>query len=365
MADFERVATICQQAIDDGVTPGLALSIIARGETPFRCALGNAALQPEPRALAMSTRFDLASLTKCLATTWLLMRRWEDGLDLDAPLEDLLPDYYPQDKQQLTIRLLMTHAAGLPSGLRLHERFAAADAGLEPMRRAAIECFLGAAPRALPGQDVLYSDIGPILVGDLLEQLAAGERLDRQCHRELFAPVQMNQTGFAHLTDPLPTSQWREDDCAATERCAWRGHVVCGQVHDENAYLLGGVAGHAGLFAPLPDVERIAALLLDPPDTGPISRRALASFTRRQDVIEGSSRALGWDTARPGCPGGSNLSEAAFGHTGFTGTSIWIDPQQDLAIVLLANRVHPTRDNTAFLAFRPILHDAIVDSLRN
>ncbi|MBT3343912.1 MAG: beta-lactamase family protein [Gemmatimonadetes bacterium] len=363
MADFDGIRTMCQRAIDDGVMPGLALSIAHRGDEPMRCFLGSAALEPVPRPLTPSTRFDLASLTKCLATTWLLMRKWEEGLDLDAPLERLLPGYYPPDKQQLTIRLLMAHAAGLASGLRLLDRFTAADALIDGTRRRAIECFLAAEPREEPMRDALYSDIGPILVADLLEQLGE-ERLDHQCQRELYTPTLMHDTIFRHLTDPLPSPLPSPQECAATERCPWRERVVCGQVHDENAYLLGGVAGHAGLFAPLADLERVAAVLLDPPTTGPLTARALGEFTRKQDIVEGSSRAIGWDTARNGCPGGDRLSANAFGHTGFTGTSIWIDPELELSVVMLANRVHPTRDNSAFVGFRPRLHNAIVDSLR-
>lgn len=363
MTDFEGVVTMCEDAICAGVMPGIALSVHAAGCAPFRVSMGSAALEPQSRPLQSATRFDLASLTKCLATTWLLMRRWDAGLDLDAPLGELLPGYYPADKQALTPRLLMTHAAGLPSGLRLQDHLAASEADQEGTRQKVIDCFLAAESRAAPRQDTLYSDIGPILIGDLLEKLPGGGRLDHLCLQELFGPAGMSHTGYVHLTDPHPAPPPPPEQCAATERCAWRGRVVSGQVHDETAYLLSGVAGHAGLFAPLADVDRAARLLLEAPADGPASAAAIRHFTQRQNLVAGSTRAIGWDTARDGCPGGSRLSASAFGHTGFTGTSIWVDPQRQLSIVVLANRVHPSRDNGEFLTFRPRLHDAVIDAL--
>ncbi|MEE3337958.1 MAG: serine hydrolase [Candidatus Latescibacterota bacterium] len=361
MSDLDGVTTMCQEAIDAGVVPGICLSFgRARGESQ-RCVLGSAALEPTLRAMSVDTHFDLASLTKVLATTWLTMVRWQEGLDIDAPLESLLPGYYPPDKAGLSIRLLLAHAAGLPSGLRLRDQLSSNKVTEPSTRRDAMEHFVHAPMKAGPAEASLYSDIGPILVGDLLERLNGTLRLDELCCRHLYSPAQMSSTGFLPVTASEPRVQ--PDDCAATENCPWRGRVVSGQVHDENAFLLDGVAGHAGLFAPLPDLEHVARLLLTPTDTGPITGRSLAEFTRQQQIVEGSTRALGWDTAHQGCPGGDKFSERAFGHTGFTGTSIWIDPVQEIYVVLLTNRVHPTRQNERFLAFRPRLHDVIVESL--
>ena len=362
MADFESVVTMCQDAIDAGVTPGISLACGERGGESFRSFLGAAALQPLHRELVASTHYDLASLTKVLATTWLTMKRWvETGLDLDAPLGDLLPGYYPADKVGLTIRLLLTHAAGLPSGLRLRDHMDCTTAFDAATRQRAIQHFLQAPLREAPGVDSVYSDIGPILVSDLLEHLSPNERLDSMCRRELYEPTQMPNTQFLPLSGASPPVT--PNECAATELCSWRERVVSGQVHDENAFLMDGVAGHAGLFAPLADLEHVAQVLLDPPTRGTITQRGVAAFTHRQNVVADSSRALGWDTARAGGPGGDRLSSTAFGHTGFTGTSMWVDPEQGLYVVLLSNRVHPTRDNSAFLTFRPRLHDKIVDTL--
>ncbi|MBT5060512.1 MAG: serine hydrolase [Gemmatimonadetes bacterium] len=362
MADFESVVAMCQDAIDTGVTPGISLACGVRGGASYRSFLGAAALQPLRRELTASTHYDLASLTKVLATTWLTMKRWvETGLDLDAPLGNLLPGYYPADKAGLTIRLLLTHAAGLPSGLRLRDHMDHGTAFDVATRQRAMQHFLQAPLREAPGVDSVYSDIGPILVGDLLEHLSPEQRLDSMCRRELYAPTQMPNTRFLPLIGGSPSVLPHE--CAATELCPWRDRVVSGQVHDENAFLMDGVAGHAGLFAPLADLEHVAQILLDPPTHGAITQRGVTAFTRRQDIVADSSRALGWDTARAGGPGGDRLSSMAFGHTGFTGTSMWIDPEQGLYVVLLSNRVHPTRDNSAFLTFRPMLHDKIVDIL--
>ncbi len=361
MIEPEGVVAMCQEAIDNGVVPGIALSYGKRSDSPTRCILGSAQLKPAYRQLSGATHFDLASLTKVLATTWLTMNRWEAGLDLDAPLQDLIPGYYPVDKGKLTIRLLLTHSAGLPSGLRLRDQMDAPTAAEPETRSRAMEHFLEAPCRTEPGQDTLYSDIGPILVGDLLEQLAMGERLDQLCERELYRPSEMPDTGFLPLI-PGP-ARVSPVECAATEDCPWRGRVVSGQVHDENAYLLNGVAGHAGLFAPLADIERAARGFLAPEASGTFPQKGVTEFTRRQSIVPESSRALGWDTAHAGCPGGDRLSTTAFGHTGFTGTSIWIDPEQGFYVVLLTNRVHPSRDNSRFVAFRPRLHDRIANTL--
>jgi CubicO group peptidase (beta-lactamase class C family) len=212
-----------------------------------------------------------------------------------------------------------------------------------------------------PGAETRYSDLGFILLGELLE-LLAGEGLDRLCERRLFAPLGLRQTFFVHLDDPLPLARLPEQAFAATEQCPWRNRLICGQVHDENAYLLRGVAGHAGLFSTLGEVQALARLLLGClAGHSPLLRaETLAAFIRRQELVPGSSRALGWDTPSTGTTCGRYFSPRAFGHTGFTGTSIWIDPEDGRFVVLLSNRVHPTRDNPQFQELRPRLHDLVM-----
>ena len=315
-----------------------------------------------------TTLFDLASLTKVLVTTTLVMKRWEeDSLDIDAPLQDLLPSYFPSDKRSLTIRQLLTHTAGLPAQTRLRREFppepvAGDSADPADPRRLIIERMLTTPLRSPPGSEVLYSDLGPVIVGDILEQLA-GLRLDHLCDREICAPLQLHDTFFIHLDDPLAKAR-APDQFAATEDCPWRGRVIVGQVHDENAYLLRGVAGHAGLFSNIADLMVVARAFLDPSASGLLLPRTVDYFTAAQADLPGG-RAIGWAKPDPATSSGSHLSTAAFGHTGFTGTSIWIDPAADVLIVFLSNRIHPSRDNAALLEFRGTLHDAIMESLGN
>jgi len=308
-----------------------------------------------------TTRFDLASLTKVLATTLLCMRHWERGrLDLDAELGQLLPSYYSPDMAPLTPRLLLTHTAGLRPSVRLQEEFEPDPQDPAARRRQAMERILTTAPDRPPGQETRYSDLGLILLGDLIEQLE-GDTLDRLCERELYGPLGLDDTFFVHLDAPLAKAIHPAQEFAATEDCPWRDRVVRGQVHDENTFVLRGVAGHAGLFSTIDDLAKLACELAEPRDL--LKPDTVRAFTARQNLIEGSTRALGWDTASPAASCGRHLSPLAFGHTGFTGTSCWVDATSGLWIVLLSNRVHPTRQNTAFLRLRPALHELIAQSL--
>ncbi len=361
---FLHVEAALRNAVDTGITAGATL-VFGEGDRRHEVHAGQAQRVPSMRPLSPAALFDLASLTKVLATTWLAMKWTAAGrLDLDAPLGDLLPGYYPADKRPLTVRLLMCHAAGLPSGLQLHQQLPPDSAG-ESGRRAVVERYLQTPLADHPGVTTLYSDIGPILVGDLLEHLAPGPnaRLDAICSTELYAPLALVDTFFAHLDDPLPAAQRPPEAFAATEACPWRNRILSGEVHDENAHLLRGVAGHAGLFSTALDLERIARAYLGEADIG-VDSATLQSLTRAQQLTPNSTRAFGWDTPRPDGPSGRGFSPLAYGHTGFTGTSIWIDPEHSRYVILLTNRVHPGREDRGFPAFRPQLHNLVLDSLQ-
>ncbi len=221
-----------------------------------------------------------------------------------------------------------------------------------------------------PGTKSLYSDLGVILLGEVLERVA-GEALESFALKRILEPLGMNDTRYHPAPSLLPR-------IAPTEQDVWRGRVVRGEVHDENAFALGGIAPHAGLFGTAPDLARFAQMILNGgvyDNRRIVSRATVERFTRRAG-IPGSTRALGWDTATdetavrsstPGTPGyssgGSRTSPAAFGHTGFTGTSLWIDPENRLFVILLTNRVHPTRDNPAVFQVRSSVADAVVGAL--
>jgi CubicO group peptidase (beta-lactamase class C family) len=208
-----------------------------------------------------------------------------------------------------------------------------------------------------PGTKSVYSDLGFMLLGEVLERVA-GEPLDAFVSRRIFAPLGMSSTRFCPGAELLAC-------IAPTERDAWRGRLVRGEVHDENAYALGGIASHAGLFSTAGDLARFAQMLLNGgvyDHQRIVSRATVERFTRRAGVAD-SSRAYGWDTPAPGSSAGDLLSPRAFGHTGFTGTSMWIDPERNLFIILLTNRVHPTRDNDAIRQVRRRVADAVVGGL--
>ena len=362
---FLHVDEALRNAVHDGITAGAVL-VFGQGDRRHEINVGRAQVLPCERPLNSTTLFDLASLTKVLATTWLAMKLTDAGhLDLDAPLDDLLPDYYPAEKRALTVRLLMCHAAGLPSSLQLRSELPPENTG-EAARRSVIEHYVQTPLAAAPGQRTLYSDIGPILVGDLLEHLDSGRhsRLDAICEAELYAPLGLDDTFFVHLDAPLPVAQRPSEAFAATEDCPWRGRVLSGEVHDENAHLLRGVAGHAGLFSTALDLERIARAFLGEVNIG-VEGKTLKSLTSLQPMAPDSNRAFGWDKARADGPSGRGFSAVAYGHTGFTGTSLWIDPERNGYVILLTNRVHPGREDRGFLSLRPRLHELVLEGLDN
>lgn len=365
MNDFSSLEQALEQASAQHVSPGIALACGREDRLLFSRVLGWASLRPQPLPIQEQTLFDLASLTKVLATSLLIMKRCEAaGLDLDAPLGRLLPSHYPPDKAALTLRQLLVHAAGLPAHVPFFRDRPPEPADPQAQRLEVFRAVRDTPLACPPGTETSYSDLGFILLGELLE-LLEGDRLDRLCETRLFAPLGLKQTFFVHLDDPLPQARLPQTAFAATEDCPWRGRVVCGQVHDENGYLLRGVAGHAGLFSTLSEVQALVRLLLRclAGRSSFLRAETLSAFIRRQALVPGSSRALGWDTPSTGATCGRHFSARAFGHTGFTGTSIWIDPEDERFVVLLSNRVHPTRENNQFLQLRPHLHDLAMESM--
>ncbi len=359
MSDFSALDLALEQGVSQRLTPCAALACGQGDRLEYTSVRGWASLLPKPRAVGRDTLFDLASLTKVLVTTLLVMKEYQTGsLDLDAPLDRLLPSHYPPDKGALTLRQLLAHAAGLPAHVPFYRDRSPIPADPEAQRSEVFRAVLATPLACQPGSETRYSDLGFIMLGELLE-LLGGDRLDHLSEKHLFAPLGLKQTCFVHLGDPLPQARLPEHAFASTENCPWRGRVLCGQVHDENAFLLLGVAGHAGLFSTLDEVQLLVRLLLRCQAGRSTFLRAdtLATFTERQHLTPDSSRALGWDTPSTGTTCGHHFSPRTFGHTGFTGTSVWLDPEGERFVVLLSNRVHPSRNNTQFQQFRPQLHD--------
>ncbi|MBL8899231.1 MAG: serine hydrolase [Planctomycetes bacterium] len=347
----ERVERELAAAVERGVFPGAVVEVGTSRGAVFRVASG---WMDEARNEPMSAEalFDLASLTKVVATTSLALRAAADGrLPLDTPLVEVLPELQRADVPSFTVREALLHCTGLPGWLPLHRTGAS---------RGEYLAAIAAAPReGAPRERYLYSDLGLIALGVALER-RGGAPLDELFAREIAAPLGLAETRFRVPFD-------RRARAVPTERCPLRERVLRGEVHDENAYGLGGVAGHAGLFSTASELGTFARCLLSGgvhDDQRLFDGELLQEFVRRAELPGKSRRALGWDTAHGGdLPVGKSFSEEAYGHTGFTGTSLWIDPVRDLYVVLLSNRVHPTRENRAILEFRPALHAAVVPPL--
>jgi beta-N-acetylhexosaminidase len=354
---FDSVVAYLRSQVDSAF-PSAVVAVGSRGRIVLLEAVGHYGID-DPRPVTTETVYDLASLTKVIGlTTACMMLVTEGKLDLDAPVQRYVPAFQGAAKARVTIRHLLTHSSGLPAWRPLYT---------ETTTRATAMALADTTPLAAePGRVMVYSDLGAIVLTQVVEAIT-GERLDRFLDRRLFQPLGMASTRY------LPPPEWR-DRIAPTER-SQDGTIIRGTVHDENAWKLGGVSGHAGLFSTAPDLARFATWLLDawhgrltpgrrPEGSVPELPAALVvDFTRRQGLPPGSSRALGWDTPSENSSAGTKLGPNAFGHTGFTGTSIWIDPDRDLVVILLTNRVHPTRENARIARVRPRVANLVVDAI--
>jgi serine-type D-Ala-D-Ala carboxypeptidase len=356
---------LLDEAVRQGIFPGGVLHVEHAGQPRWRSAHGRTALGPEGSAVGPQTVFDLASLTKPLATASLALQAVDRGaLALDAPASRWLPEL-GREAAQLTPEHLLVHASGLPAWLPLHLGLAPGQAGTA-LGQAALRARCAREPlQAPPGTRIEYSDLGFMLLEWLLER-ALGLPFADAFHSLVAAPLGLEELFFVDLKAPDAAARARAGRTfAATERCPWRGRVLAGEVHDENAWAAGGVAGHAGLFGTAAAVARVGRAWLDAlaGRSGPFEPELARRFCRRSE-LPGPVRLLGFDTPAPqGSQAGSRLGPRAFGHLGFTGTSMWLDPGRELVVVLLTNRVHPSRENERLRGFRPGLHDALLDWL--
>jgi serine-type D-Ala-D-Ala carboxypeptidase len=352
---FARALALLRQAIAGGAFPGCSLAVIDRGELVASAGLGRFTYEPQSPEVAAGAIFDLASLTKVVATTSMAMILYERGLlDLDLPVESAMREFTAPDprRQDVTIRTLLAHISGLPGYLRLFEQARSRDDLVLAACRAPLE--------AAPGERTEYSDIGFIVLGEALARLA-DEPLDSFCRREVFGPLGMASTCFNPPPALRPLIPPTEDDRALRRR------VIQGEVNDENAGVMGGVAGHAGLFSSAPDLARFAQAVLgclSPSVANSIFLpETLRTFARPQAAQSGNPRALGFDLLSVPSQSGRYFSPGSLGHLGFTGTSLWLDPEHEFAIVLLTNRTWPDRSSQEIKRVRPQVHDAIVEAL--
>ena len=349
------VHRLMQLALDEGVFPGAVLLAARDSEILLHQAWGVADLS-SGQPVTVDTVYDLASLTKPLATTLAVMRLIQTGrLTLGTPLGPVLPVMKNTDKAGVTLRQLLSHCSGWPGWQPYFERLRQHP---DANRRRRLAQMLAAEPLiTLPGTTALYSDLDYLTLGLVVENIS-GERLDRFVRREIYQPLGIEDLFFNPLNaPPMPR------DYAATERCPWRGGVLSGAVHDDNAYVLNGVAGHAGLFGTARAVFTLLQALLSAyrgeADSDLLAPELVRAFWQRSGD---SGWTLGFDTpAVQGSSSGTWFSPNSVGHLGFTGTSFWMDLDRRITIIVLTNRVHPVRSNEKIRAFRPRIHDALME----
>lgn len=346
--EFSPLETLAEEAVENGVFPGTSIAVIHRGKTVFHRAFGRQTYRTVSPAADSTTIYDLASLTKPVVTTGIVMQLVErDSLDLDAPVSRYLPTFSSRGKQSVTVRNLMQHNSGLRAHTFYHKTCHTPE-----------EVFLTIAADTLlsePGAKTRYSDPGFITLGRIVESLT-GNSLEANFRQRFTVPLGMRRTMFN------PPASLRDAIAPTEQDTSWHFNTKRPLVHDHNAALLGGAAGHAGLFSTTGDLITYVRMLMQGGTYAGkqyFRKETVRMFTSREGT---ASRALGWDLRSLEGPSsaGTAFSVSSWGHLGFTGTSIWVDPEKELAVIMLSNRVHPTSDNIKIRKFRPLLHDTVI-----
>ena len=352
---FSAAFSVLREAIRQRCFPAASIAVTHGEQVVALKSFGHFTYAADSLLPTPGTLFDLASVTKVVATTTMAMILCERGLlELEATVAGTVPEFLADAcgerdprRREVTFRMLLAHSSGLPAYEKLFLKAHSRD----DLQRAAFTTSLSSGP----GTRAEYSDIGFILLAAALERIAH-ESLDAFCQREIFGPLAMISTCF----NPLAGARQKIPPTA--EDGTFRQRIIQGEVQDENAFVLGGVAGHAGLFSSVEDLVRFAHAMLH--GGRPMVRQeTLAVFTRRESAPAGTSRALGWDTPSAPSQSGKYFGPGSFGHLGYTGTSLWIDPERNLSIVLLTNRTWPDCANQAIKEVRPKFHDAVVQAL--
>jgi CubicO group peptidase (beta-lactamase class C family) len=347
----DTLRTVLDRAVLDSAFPG-AIAVVGTSDRTLATVASGHLDWAEATVPDEHTLWDLASLTKVVGTTSAMIQLVADRrVELDAPVQRYVPSWKVPGADRVTIRHLLLHT----SGLRAHRPLYT-----ETNDAAAARALVYATPLdTVPGARTVYSDLGIILLGDVIERVT-GERLEEYLNRTVFGPLGMTETMYRPPPSLLPR-------IAPTEVDPWRGRHIRGEVHDENAFRLGGVAPHAGLFSSAHDLARFARMYLNSgrlDSVRVLDSATIALFTRVADKSF-STRALGWDTPDGRNSAGTLMSDRAFGHTGFTGTSIWIDPSADVFVLLLTNRVNPSRANMRIAGVRRAVADAAMSVMRS
>jgi CubicO group peptidase (beta-lactamase class C family) len=342
-----KLDKIVKTAIEEAVAPGVAIAVGRNGHIAYMKGYGYIDWnQPGSPAADTNTLYDLASLTKVIATTTLAMILEEAGqLDINRTVASYLPEFNSPEKAQITVRQLLTHSGGLEAGANIYQTARGRDQYLAQINARPLQY--------TPGTNMIYSDWDMIVLQLVMERIS-GKTLDVLASEKIFKPLGMIDTQFQPPISLRPRIAPTQVDDA-------RGGLLWGTVHDENAWAMGGVAGHAGLFSTAKDLALFSMMVLNGGEgvngVRIVKPATIARWTARQG--KESTRALGWDSPEGGSSAGQFFSPWSFGHTGFTGTSIWMDPEKDLFVVVLTNRVNPTRNNTRHVQLRRDVADVV------
>jgi len=371
---WREVENAFAEAVEKGVIPGATLVVRVGSDIAFEGAFGFRSLVPERSPMKLDTVFDLSSLTKPLATTIAIMLLVTEGkVRLNDRVTRFFHNFGVHGKGNVTFRHVLAHCSGLVAWRPFYQQIAT----IEKNGKVNFMASLGARewvyeevhrekPEAPPTTRPIYSDLNFMLLGETVERIT-GAALNRFCRDRIFKPLGLRSTDFIDIS--LVRTRRLEpvaEMFAPTAYCPLRKRLLLGEVDDENAFAMGGVAGHAGLFASVKDVDRIARELIAAyaGSSDLLPQKTVREFWTRDTTVPGSTWALGWDSPSPQySSSGQHFSPKAVGHLGFTGTSIWIEPERQLAISILTNRVHPRRENQAIRDFRPRIHDLIMEAL--
>jgi len=348
----EKIDAFVKNAVNV-VFPGAVLLVVKSGEIVYHEAFGFSQIIPKEREMEKDFIFDLASLTKSLATSIITMKLVEEGyIYIKQKVSSIISEFKSNPlKNEIRIWHLLTHTSGFPAWEPFYEKFNGKD-----VVNAVIETQLC----CKPGEKYIYSDLGYILLMEIAERVTK-EKFSNLFTEYISKPLGLKFTMFN------PPEELRSK-VVATEFCKWRKRILVGEVHDENAYALGGVSGHAGLFSNAVEIAKVAQMLLNKgvyEGEKVLSSASVEQMTKDWICEIGGGYGLGWviNDTKESTSAGELMSSNAFGHTGFTGTSLWIDPVRELIVVFLTNRVHPSRENELIIEFRPRLHNLIVSLL--
>jgi CubicO group peptidase (beta-lactamase class C family) len=349
---LDSLKTSLNQAIVDSVFPGCAISVGFRGNLIFEQSFGHYTYDSNSAKVEVNSIFDLASITKVVATTTVSMILYDQGrLKLDWKVSEIIPAFQGKDKNKVTIQHLLTHTSGLPGWIRFYLDLTGKERIIQEICNTDLIND--------PGTVYVYSDLGMIMMQNIIETITQ-KSLDQLVRDYITTPLGMKRTMFN------PDSSLR-GEIIPTEISKWHKKLIHGFVHDENTFVMGGVSGHAGLFSTVQDLSIFCQMYLNKglyDNKRILTAETIELFTSRQNIVDRSTRALGWDTrSEQESMAGDYMSMRAFGHSGFTGTTIWIDPDNQVFVVLLTNRVYPTRENRKISRLRPIVHNLVMKAI--